>query len=153
MTLIRAVRKYRPDIVLANAVRDRHPDHGRASSLAYDSSFLSGLARIATTDGGQPQEPWRPLAVYHYLQSQYIKPDFVVDVTGHWQKKMDAISAYGSQFYNPASREPDTFISNPDFLPFIEARGIEFGHSIGVKYGEGFTSGRHIGVRSVYDLI
>jgi bacillithiol biosynthesis deacetylase BshB1 len=151
--LVVALRRYRPDIVLANAVRDRHPDHGRAAGLIYDSCFLSGLARIETTDGGKPQQAWRPSAVYHYIQSQYIRPDFVVDVTAHWAKKMEAITAYSSQFHNPDSKEPETFISTPNFLPFIEARATELGHSIGVKYGEGFTSSRHIGVKSLSSLI
>lgn len=151
--LIVALRRYRPDIVLANAVRDRHPDHGRAAGLIYDSCFLSGLARIETDDKGKPQPAWRPSAVYHYIQSQYIRPDFVVDVTAHWARKMEAIATYTSQFYNPDSKEPETFISGPNFLPFIEARAVEFGHSIGAKYGEGFTSSRHIGVKSLSNLI
>lgn len=153
LMVIRAIRKYQPRIILANAIYDRHVDHGKGASLAYDASFLSGLVKIETRDAqGSPQHPWRPEAVYHYVQSQFITPDFVVDVTDHWETKMKAIKAFGSQFFNPDSKEPETYISKPGFLRMIEARGIEYGHAIGATYGEGFTVRRFLGVNSLFDL-
>lgn len=153
LTVIRAIRKYQPRIVLANAVYDRHVDHGKGANLAYDASFLSGLTRIETrSKQGGLQEAWRPDAVYHYVQSQFIIPDFVVDISDHWETKMKAIKAFGSQFYNPGSKEPETYISKPGFLRMVEARAIEYGHAIGVTYGEGFTVRRFIGVDSLFDL-
>lgn len=153
MALIRKIRQYRPDIVLANAIRDRHPDHGRGAQLAIDACFMSGLRKIETELDGQAQEAWRPQQVFHYIQSNYIQPDFVVDVSAHWDKKVAAIHAFESQFFNPSSQEPQTYISSENFIKFIDARGREFGQSIGVTYGEGFTLNKQIGVRSLYDLI
>ncbi|HEU5147435.1 MAG TPA: bacillithiol biosynthesis deacetylase BshB1 [Chryseosolibacter sp.] len=153
LIVIRAIRKYQPKIILANAVYDRHIDHGKGASLAYDASFLSGLIRIETRDEqGTAQKPWRPDAVYHYVQSQFIIPDFVVDITDHWETKMKAIKAFGSQFFDPNSKEPETYISKPGFLRMIEARAVEYGHAIGATYGEGFTVRRFIGVNSLFDL-
>ena len=150
--VIRAIRKYRPEIVLANAVYDRHPDHGRGSELAYDSCFFAGLAKIETSDRGVAQTPWRPKAVYHYIQSQLIEPDFVIDISDFWEQKMKAVRAYRTQFYDPASKEPDTYISNPGFLKLLESRANEFGHAIGANYGEGFTVRRIIGVKTLFDV-
>lgn len=152
--VVAAIRTYRPEIVLANAVYDRHPDHGRGADIAYTSCFLSGLAKVKTSDGaGREQEPWRPRVLYHYIQSQFIEPDLVVDISDEWEQKMTAIRAYKSQFYDPSSKEPSTYISTPEFLRMLESRGIEMGHAIGVKYGEGFVGRRWIGVRSLADLI
>ncbi|MBT1696797.1 bacillithiol biosynthesis deacetylase BshB1 [Fulvivirgaceae bacterium PWU4] len=154
LSVIQSIRKYRPDIVLANAVYDRHIDHGKGASLAYDACFLSGLAKIETQDeSGAQQTPWRPTAVYHYIQSLFIEPHFIVDVSDHWEIKMNAIKAFKSQFFDAASNEPETYISKPGFLKMIEARGIEFGHAIGTTYGEGFTVRRYPGVRNLFDLI
>jgi len=153
LELIRVVRKFRPDIVLANAVEDRHVDHGRAASLAYDACFLSGLIKIETVDGGSRQEAWRPGAIYHYVQSQYIEPDMVVDITGYMDKKMEAIRAFKSQFYDPASKEPESYISNPGFLKMLEARAVELGHSIGTSHGEAFTTRRNPGINSLLDIL
>lgn len=151
--VIVAIRKYRPRIVLANAVFDRHIDHGKGAHLAYDACFLSGLAKIETVDEtGASQEPWRPDAVYHYVQSQFIVPDFVVDISAEWETKMKAIRAFSSQFYDPSSNEPETYISKPGFLKMVEARATEYGHAIGVTYGEGFTARRFVGVNSLFDL-
>jgi bacillithiol biosynthesis deacetylase BshB1 len=150
--VIKVVRNYRPEIVLANAITDRHVDHGKGSNLAYDACFLAGLSKIETTYNGQAQAPWRPKAVYHYIQSQYIVPDFVVDITAHWDTKMAAIKAFRSQFYDPSSNEPETYISSPSFLKMIEARAVEFGHAIGAGYGEGFTVRRYAGVKNLFDL-
>jgi N-acetylglucosamine malate deacetylase 1 len=154
LTVIRAIRKYKPSIVLANAVYDRHVDHGKGASLAYDASFLAGLQKIETLDEqGKKQDAWRPTAVYHYIQSLMIKPDFIVDISGFWDTKMAAIKAFKSQFFDPENKEPQTYISNPAFMKMLESRAQEFGHSIGVEYGEGFTVRRDPGVRSLFDLL
>lgn len=153
LVLIQAIRKYQPRIILANAVQDRHIDHGKGASLVYDASFLSGLVKIETFDDeGNNQKPWRPDAVYHYVQSQFIKPDFVVDISAQWEMKMKAVRAFGSQFFNPDSKEPETYISKPGFLKMLEARAIEYGHAIGADYGEGFTVRRLIGVENLFKL-
>lgn len=154
LKVVAALRTYRPDIVLANALHDRHPDHGKGADIAYTACFLAGLAKVATLDSnGKPQEPWRPKALYHYIQSQLIVPDFVIDISDEWEQKMTAIRAYKSQFYDPSSQEPVTYISTPEFLRMLESRAIEMGHAIGVKYGEGFSTRRWMGVRSLTDLI
>ncbi len=153
LEVIKMIRKYQPDIILANAVTDRHPDHGRASDLAREACFLAGLKNINTEIDGIEQEAWRPKTVYHYIQSVPIEPDFVVDVTDIWDKKMASYKAFKSQFYDPKSEEPETYISNPGFLQMIESRAIHYGHSIGVKYGEGFTIERPMGVDDVFKLI
>ena len=134
MKLIEVIRKYQPDIVLANALEDRHPDHGKGAQLAIDACFLSGLRQIKTGD----LSAWRPSQVYHYIQDRYLEPDFVVDISAHWDQKEAAIRAFKSQFFDPNSTEPTSYISSPDFLNFIQARAMEMGHKIGVKYGEGF---------------
>lgn len=152
LKLIEMIRKYRPEIVLANAVSDRHPDHGKGSGLASTACFMSGLRKIETQHDGVNQESWRPKFVYHYIQNNYIEPDFVMDITPYWQTKINSILAYQSQFYDPSSEEPTSFISDPEFLPFVEARAREFGHKILVKYGEGFTVERMIGSTNLFDL-
>ena len=152
LEIIKIIRKYQPEIVLANAVSDRHPDHGKGSELASKACFMSGLRRIETELDGEAQLAWRPKFVYHYIQNNYIKPDFVVDITPFWGKKVESIRAFKSQFYDPNSKEPQSFISSEEFLDFIEARAREFGHSIMVKYGEGFTVERMIGVDDLFDL-
>lgn len=152
LEIIKIIRKYRPEIVLANAVSDRHPDHGKGSELASKACFMSGLRRIETEIDGISQSAWRPKFVYHYIQNNYIKPDFVVDITPYWEKKVESIKAFKSQFYDPNSKEPQSFISSADFLDFIEARAREFGHAIMVKYGEGFTVERMIGVDDLFSL-
>lgn len=151
--VIRAIRKYQPEIVLANAIHDRHSDHGRAAELGTDACFLSGLAKIETTLDGKPQQAWRPKAVYHYIQSQFIEPDFIVDISDFWEVKVASYMAYKSQMYDPQSKEPETYISKPEFLKLIEARAVELGHAIGVKYGEGYTLRRYPGVRNLFDLM
>jgi N-acetylglucosamine malate deacetylase 1 len=154
LKVIRAIRKFQPEIVLANAINDRHSDHGKSARLAYDASFLSGLAKIGTMgDDGASQAPWRPKAIYHFIQSQLIEPDLIVDISGHWDSKVKAIKAFRSQFFDPGSNEPETYISKPGFLKMIEARATEFGHAIGVTYGEGFTVTRYPGVKSLFDLL
>lgn len=151
--LIQVIRRFQPHIVLAAAPRDRHPDHARASQLIVESCFLSGLIKIESAYEGKGQDPWRPKAVYHYIQSIMLKPDFVVDVSEHWSKKIEAIKAFQSQFFNDGSEQPETYISNPRFLKMIDARGVELGHSIGVDYGEGFLTDRNLGVKDLFDLL
>jgi len=154
LEVIRAIRRYQPEIVLANAVFDRHSDHGKGASLAYDSCFLSGLAKVETWDEhGKKQDAWRPKVVYHYIQSLLIVPDFVVDISEYWQTKIDSVKAFKTQFFDPKSSEPQTYISSPEFLRMVEARAIEFGHAIGTKYGEGFTVRRYPGIKNLFDLI
>lgn len=139
---------------MANAIHDRHTDHGKGAELAYDACFLSGLAKIETKDEqGNAQKSRRPKAVYHYIQSQFIEPDFIVDVTPYWETKINAIKAFKTQFFDPNSKEPVTYISTPEFLNMVEARAIELGHAIGVKYGEGFTVRRTPGVNDLFNLL
>lgn len=152
LELIKVIRKYQPTIVLANAVTDRHPDHGKGASLATNACFMSGLIKIETELGGVVQQAWRPKFVYHYIQNNYIEPDFIVDISAHWDIKVASIMAFKSQFYDPSSKEPSSFISSPEFLPFVESRSRELGHRIMVKYGEGFTVERFIGVKDLFDL-
>lgn len=153
LKVARAIRKYQPEIILANAVSDRHPDHGRAAALVSDAVFLAGLLKVETLDGAAKQQPWKTKAVYHYIQDRYIKPDFAVDISDYIDEKMKAIMAFRSQFYNPASTEPETAISSKEFLDFLQARSVDYGRSIGVKYGEGFTVERTLGVKSLFDML
>ncbi|MHA8103503.1 bacillithiol biosynthesis deacetylase BshB1 [Aquirufa nivalisilvae] len=153
LKLIQVIRKYQPDIVLANALEDRHPDHGKGAQLAIDACFLSGLRKIETQDEqGNAQTAWRPKHVFHYIQDRYLTPDFVIDISAHWDVKEQSIRAFKSQFFDPNSSEPDSYISSPDFLEFIRARSMEMGHKIGVKYGEGYQSQRTMGLRG-FDAI
>jgi bacillithiol biosynthesis deacetylase BshB1 len=152
MELIKVIRKYQPEIVLANAVTDRHPDHGKGSSLASNACFMSGLRKIETQWNGALQQAWRPKFVYHYIQNNYIQPDFIVDISAYWDVKVSSILAFKSQFYDPESKEPASFISSPEFLPFIESRARELGHRIMATYGEGFTVERCLGVSDLFDL-
>ena len=154
LPLIAALRRYQPDVVLCNAITDRHPDHGRGAQLASDACFLSGLRMIETLgDDGQPQLPWRPRVVYHYIQDRQLPSDFVVDISAHWAKKWESIQAYHTQFFNPNLNEPQTYLASEEFGKFMEARAREFGHLIGVEFGEGFTRQRPVGVREISDLI
>ena len=147
--IIQILRKYQPDVVLSNAPKDRHPDHGRASQLVSESCFYSGLVRIETEYNGLNQELWRPMAVYNYIQDRFLKPDFVVDVTPFIDQKMESILAFSSQFYNPESELPETPISSKKFFNFIKARMANFGRDINVDYAEAFTVERLIGVEDI----
>jgi bacillithiol biosynthesis deacetylase BshB1 len=153
LPVIRAIRKYQPEVILANAIYDRHVDHGKGASLGYDASFLAGLAKIETKDDeGKKQLPWRPKAVYHYIQSYFIEPDFIVDTSEFHETKMNAVKAFTTQFYDPESKEPATYISSPAFLKLLDARATEYGHAIGTRFGEGFTVRRYPGVKSLFDI-
>ena len=150
MAIAKMIRKFQPDVVLANSVTDRHPDHGRAAKLVSDACFYSGLNKVVTELDGLQQEIWRPKAVYHYIQDRYMKPDFVVDVSDHVEQKMEAIKAFSSQFYNPEStEEAETPISSKQFMDFLYARMADFGRDIGADYAEGFTVERTIGVEDL----
>jgi bacillithiol biosynthesis deacetylase BshB1 len=154
--LIKAIRKYRPEIVLANNLDDRHPDHGRAGHLIADACFLSGLRKIETKDdAGNIQQHWRPKYVFHYIQDRYYNPSFVYDVTNVFERKIESIKAYSSQFFSSdyKENEPQTYISTPEFLNSIIGRHQMFGKMIGVPYAEGFISEKMIGIRSMDSFI
>jgi bacillithiol biosynthesis deacetylase BshB1 len=153
LPLIQTIRRFRPEIVFCNAPQDRHPDHGRSAKLESDACFYAGLAKIETSWDGQIQAAWRPKLVFHYIQDKWIKPDFVIDISGYWEKKVNAIKAFKTQFYDPNSTEPETYISTQVFWDFLEARAREMGHLIEVSHGEGFVAGRSLGLSSVFDLV
>ena len=150
--LVQKIRLYRPKIIICNAVRDRHPDHGAAASLVLKAVFSAGLPKIETEHQGKPQKSFRPTAVYHYIQDRWIDPDFIVDVTEEFEDKMNAVMCFKSQFYDPNSNEPNTPISSKEFLSSLESKALLCGRIIGVKYGEGFTKSRAIGVQNLLDL-
>ncbi|MCL6218313.1 bacillithiol biosynthesis deacetylase BshB1 [Zunongwangia pacifica] len=153
LEIIKILRKYKPEIVFCNAIDDRHIDHGRGSKLVSDACFLSGLRRIETTKDGIEQEAWRPKQVFHYIQWKNIAPDVVVDVTGYMDKKMEAVKAYQSQFYDPNSDEPNTPISSNNFFDSIIYRARDLGRIINTEYAEGYTVERYVAVDSIFDLI
>ncbi|MFM7672044.1 MAG: bacillithiol biosynthesis deacetylase BshB1 [Bacteroidota bacterium] len=152
--VIQAIRKYQPDIVLANVLQDRHPDHGRAGQLVREAAFLSGLSKIETTDAtGQPQDRWRPAYVLHYIQDSYHEPDLVVDISDSFDQRMESIKAYKTQFLSKEKEGPQTYISSPDFYDSIIARSRLMGKRIGVKYAEGFIAEKKIGVANLNTLL
>ena len=153
LEIIKILRKYQPDIVLCNAVDDRHIDHGKGSQLVSDACFLSGLLKIETQLDGKNQEKWRPKQVYHYIQWKNIEPDFVVDVSGFIDKNHDAVMAYSSQFYDPNSNEAETPITSKNFIDSIHYRARDLGRLIGVDHAEGFTVERFVAVDSLDNLI
>ena len=153
MKVIEMLRKYRPEIVLCNAIQDRHIDHGKGSKLVSDACFLSGLRRIETIVDGKLQEAWRPKFVYHYIQWENITPDFVVDISGFLEIKMESILAYSSQFYKENSSEPESPISSKNFLDSVKYRAQDLGRIIGTAHGEGFTVERYLAVNSLSDLV
>ena len=153
LEIIKMIRKYQPDIVLCNAIDDRHIDHGKGSKLVSDACFLSGLVKIETELEGKQQEKWRPKHVYHYIQWKNITPDFVIDVTGFIHKKQAAVLAYSSQFYDPNSKEPESPITSKTFIESINYRSRDLGRLIGVEYAEGFTSERYVAAENLSKLI
>lgn len=152
LKIIQMIRKYQPEIVLCNAIEDRHIDHGKGSKLVSDACFLSGLRRIETQWNGENQSAWRPKVVYHYIQWKNIEPDFVVDITGFIDVKMESILAYSSQFYDPNSSEPESPISSKNFLDSVKYRAQDLGRIIGTEFAEGFTVERYLAVNSLGDL-
>jgi bacillithiol biosynthesis deacetylase BshB1 len=153
LKVIEIIRKYQPDIVITNAPSDRHPDHGMGNHLVTDACFLSGLRKIETQQHGSFQEPWRPRLVLHYIQDRYFKPDIVVDISAFFEIRMQSILAYQSQFYDPSSSEPQTYISKPEFLDSLKWRVGEWGRLIGVSYAEGFLFSRITGIDHLMHLI
>jgi bacillithiol biosynthesis deacetylase BshB1 len=154
LPIIKKIRKYQPDIVFANAIEDRHPDHGRAAKLVADACFYAGLIKIETRgEDGKVQNVWRPKCLYHYIQYNYIKPDFVIDISKEMDLKINSIMAYSSQFYDPNSKEPETPISSLAFLNSLKERASDLGRMINVSFAEGFTTTRLLGVNNLKDLI
>ena len=153
MKVIQMIRKYSPEIVLCNAIDDRHIDHGKGSQLVSDACFLSGLMKIESELDGKKQEAYRPKKVYHYIQWKNIKPDFVVDITGFNEKRVEAIQAYDSQFYKEDSTEPETPIATKNFKESLNYRVQDLGRLIGTDYAEGFTVERYLGVKKLEDLL
>jgi len=147
LSVIDVIRKYRPEIVFTNSLRDRHPDHARAAKLVADCCFYAGLPKIETSHAA-----WRPRSVYHFNQDYYNKPDFVVDISQHMEKKIEALKAFSSQFFDPNSQEPRTPISGAEFFDFIKGRAMDFGRFAGYQYGEGFVASRPMGMRDIFNL-
>ena len=154
LQLIRKIRQFQPDIILTNALSDRHPDHGRAARLVTDACFLAGLVKVETVDeNGNPQVRWKPNSLYYFIQDYFHIPNLIVDVSKYMEKRMKALKTFTSQFYNPGSNEPDSSISSHDYLEQILGRARTFGRQIGVEFGEGFTVQRAIGARDLMTLI
>jgi bacillithiol biosynthesis deacetylase BshB1 len=152
LRLIARFRKYCPDIILCNATNDRHPDHGRAAKLVSEAAFYSGLRKVVTEEEGKEQAPWRPKAIYHYVQDRHMKPDLLIDISPWMNQKIESIKAYTSQFFNPGSTEPETPISTSQFMEFLIARNRHHGRDIGVDFAEAFTVERCPGVNNLFDL-
>ncbi|WP_420580935.1 bacillithiol biosynthesis deacetylase BshB1 [Reichenbachiella sp.] len=153
LEIVKKIRQYQPDIILANAIADRHPDHGKGAQVVKRATFLAGLKNVKTELEGKVQNNWYIKNLYHYIQTDFHQPDFVVDVSDFWETRMEAVRAYKSQFFDPSGASSNTLISTPEFMELIEARGREFGMSIRVKYGEGFISDRMLGVSDLTSLL
>lgn len=150
LQVVRILRKYQPDVVFGNILEDRHPDHGRAGNLIYDACFLSGLKQVQTrSEDGKEQEKWRPRYLFHYIQDRFYEPDFIIDITDSFEQRMESIRAYTTQFHNPSSNEPATYISNPEFLEAIVSRARLLGKRIGVQFAEGFLTKKNIGIKNL----
>jgi bacillithiol biosynthesis deacetylase BshB1 len=153
MLLVEQIRKFQPEIVLCNAIEDRHPDHAKASKLISDACFLSGLIKIETSFEGVVQKAWRPKHVFHYIQWKNIKPDFVVDISAFQEKKMLACKAYKTQLYNPNSKEPVTATATEDFTNSLTYRAEDLGRLSGVRYAEGFTTERLLALKNFEGIV
>ncbi|GEO10060.1 bacillithiol biosynthesis deacetylase BshB1 [Segetibacter aerophilus] len=151
--VIEVIRKYRPEIVLCNALEDRHPDHGRSAQLVEDAAFLSGLRKIETVVEAELQDAWRPKYIFHYLQDRFLQPDFVFDISDYFDKKLQSVLCYKTQFFNPDLNEPQTYISSPAFFESIRARSMMLGKRIGVQYAEGYITKKMIGVNTFNSFI
>lgn len=154
LQIIQKIRQYQPEIIIANALYDRHPDHGRGGALLNDATFLSGLPKIVTTLNEETQEAWRPRLFLQFIQDAYIEPDIIIDVSEFWDKKVQSIQAYKSQFFSPDydKEEQQTYISSPQFMLVVEGRAREFGKHIGTAFAEGFTSKKLLGVNDLFNL-
>jgi N-acetylglucosamine malate deacetylase 1 len=154
LKLIEIIRKYQPELVLANAPDDRHPDHGRAAKLATDACFYAGLPKIVTYDQkGNTQPQWRSKNLFHYIQDMYLEPDFVIDISEFWEKKIESIKAFKSQFYDPNNTETPSYISSLDFFNFLEGRARHVGHPAGFTFGEGFLKSRIFGINNLFSIV
>jgi len=153
LKVIREIRKYKPEIIITNSIYDRHPDHGRGSQLVEQAFFKSGLKAIETEYNGKTQEPFRPKKLYFCIQSTAHNPDFLVDISDVIEERRNAIKAFKSQFFDPDSKEPETYISSEKFMDMLEARAVEWGMRIGVKYAEGFKVKHSLGVDDLFDLV
>lgn len=152
LEVVKMIRKYRPEIILANAPTDRHPDHGKGGELVKVAAFWAGLRKIETEYDGKMQEPYRPRLVLHYIQFQNLAPDIIVNIGEHIEDKMNAIAAYRSQFYDPNSKEPATVISSKNFTDSIRYRSQDMGRVIGAEHGEGFVTAQDIGINDIMHL-
>ena len=152
LKVIECIRKYQPEIILANSIQDRHPDHAKGAKLVAEASFLSGLKKIETKINGVLQEAHRPKILLHYIQDFYLTPDIILDVSDTGSQKIDLIKCYESQFFSPNSNEPDTPISGKEFFNYIEGRMLSLGRELGVTYGEGYTINRTLGVNDLFNL-
>lgn len=148
LKVIRVIRKYRPEVLICNAPHDRHPDHGRSSQLVKEAAFLSGLIRIETEENGEKQAVWRPKHLYHYIQDDYIEPDFIFDITNTFNQRQEAILSYTTQFNVVAGDGVQTYISKPQFIEGVAARARLFGKRIGAEFGEGYIKTRALGISS-----
>ena len=154
LKIAQVIRKYQPEIILANALEDRHPDHARAAKLTSDACFIAGLAKVTIIDEeGKALERWRPKAIYHYIQDYHLEPDFVIDITPYIDKKMELIMTFKSQFYDPESKEPESPISSLNFIESIKAKNRVFGRPAGLDFAEGFNVERTPGVKDLFDLL
>lgn len=154
LQVIQMLRKYQPEIVIGNILEDRHPDHGRAGNLIYDACFLSGLQQLKTiSESGAEQERWRPKYLLHFLQDRFYEPDLIVDISDVFEQRMASIKAYTTQFHNPSSAEPETYISNAGFMDAIVGRARLLGKRIGVQFAEGFITKKSIGIASLDALV
>lgn len=153
MEIVKMVRKYRPEIVLANAIDDRHPDHAKGAKLASDACFLAGLRKIETVLDGEYQDVWRPKHIFHYIQWKNIEPEFVIDISDHLDKKIEACMAFKTQFYDPTSKEPETPITSKDFYESLTYRAQDLGRLSGVTYAEGFTTEKLIALKNFDGIV
>lgn len=151
--IVKMVRKYRPEIVLANAIDDRHPDHAKGAKLVSDACFLAGLRKIETVLDGENQDVWRPKHIFHYIQWKNIEPEFVIDISDHLDKKIEACMAFKTQFYDPTSKEPETPITSKDFYESLTYRAQDLGRLSGVTYAEGFTTEKLIALKNFDGII
>ncbi len=149
LRVIKAIRKYQPEIIVCNAPHDRHPDHGKAAELVTHAAFLSGLSKVETDINGTAQMAWRPNYTFHYIQDRYIEPDFLIDITEVIEQKIASIRAYKTQFHNPSLQEPETYISQPEFLDNLLHQNQLLGKRIGVKYAEGFITKKILGFKNM----
>ncbi len=153
LEIVKMIRKYQPEIVIANAIDDRHPDHAKAAKLVSDACFLAGLVKIKTEQNGAEQTQWRPKHIFHYIQWKHIVPDFVIDITDYLPQKLEACMAYKTQFYDPDSAEPVTPIATKDFLESLTYRAQDLGRLSGVDYAEGFTTEKLIALKNFDGII